>query len=66
MYDLVIRNGVWWTGASLSERRDVAIQTGRIASVAKEIRRLGLGALDAAGHLVTPGLIDITCTCIPA
>jgi len=61
MYDLVIRNGVVVDPAQgLSERRDVAIQTGRIASVAKEIPPdSAWEVLDAAGHLVTPGLIDI-------
>lgn len=61
MYDLVIRNGVVVDPAQgLSERRDVAIQTGRIASVAKEIPPdSAWESLDASGHLVTPGLIDI-------
>jgi len=44
----------------LSERRDVAIQTGRIAAVAKDIPPdSAWEVLDASGHLVTPGLIDI-------
>jgi len=61
MYDLVIRNGVVVDPArGLAERRDVAIQTGRIVSVAKEIPPdSAWEALDASGHLVTPGLIDI-------
>src|SRR5512137_2438604 len=61
MYDLVIRNGVVVDPAQgLSERRDVAIQTGRIAAVAKEIPPdSAWEVLDASGHLVTPGLIDI-------
>jgi dihydroorotase len=61
MYDLVIRNGVVVDPAQgLSERRDVAIQSGRIATVAKEIPPdSAWEVLDASGHLVTPGLIDI-------
>jgi dihydroorotase len=61
MYDLVIRNGLLVDPAQgLSERRDVAIRSGRIVSVAAEIAPDSAGdVLDAAGHLVTPGLIDI-------
>lgn len=61
MHDLVIRNGVVVDPAQgVSERRDVAIQTGRIAAVAKEIPPdSAWEVLDASGHLVTPGLIDI-------
>ena len=61
MYDLVIRNGVVVDPAQgLSERRDVAIQAGRIVSVANEIPPdSAWEVLDTAGHLVTPGLIDI-------
>jgi dihydroorotase len=61
MYDLVIRNGVVVDPAQgLSERRDVAIQAGRIVSVAREIPAdSAREVLDASGHLVTPGLIDI-------
>jgi dihydroorotase len=61
MYDLVIRNGLLVDPAhGLSERRDVAIRSGRIVSVAAEIAPDSAGdVLDAAGHLVTPGLIDI-------
>jgi len=61
MYDLVIRNGVVVDPAQgLSERRDVAIQTGRIVAVARELAPdAGWDVLDAADHLVTPGLIDI-------
>jgi len=61
MYDLVIRNGVVMDPAQgLSERRDLAIQAGRIVSVASEIAPdAAWDSLDASGHLVTPGLIDI-------
>jgi dihydroorotase len=61
MYDLVIRNGVVMDPAQgLSGRRDLAIQAGRIVSVASEIAPdAAWDSLEASGHLVTPGLIDI-------
>lgn len=61
MYDLVIRNGVVVDPAQgLSERRDVAIESGRVAAVAQEIPPdSAWEVLDASGHVVTPGLIDI-------
>lgn len=61
MYDLVIRNGVLVDPAlGRSEKRDLAIQAGRIVSVAAEIAPdAAWDSLDASGHLVTPGLIDI-------
>ncbi len=61
MYDLVIKNGVVVEpDQGTSERMDVAIQTGRIASVAPDIPPdSAWEALDVSGHLVTPGLIDI-------
>lgn len=61
MYDLVIRNGVVVGPAQgLSERQDVAIAQGRIAAVASDIPPdSAWEVLNASGHLVTPGLIDI-------
>ena len=61
MYDLVIRNGLVFDSAQgLSEKRDLAIQAGRIVSVAAEIAPdAAWDSLDASGYLVTPGLIDI-------
>ena len=61
MYDMVIRNGLMIDPAQgLSGRRDLAIQAGRIVSVASEIAPdAAWDSLDASGHLVTPGLIDI-------
>ena len=61
MYDLVIRNATVIDPAhGLSARRDLAVERGRIAAVAPEISPdVGWEALDASGHVVTPGLIDI-------
>ena len=59
--DLVVRNGTVVDPASgLDERRDVRISGGRIAAVEPDIpRRDGDEEIDAAGHLVVPGLVDL-------
>ena len=59
--DLVIRNGTVIDPASgLNDRCDVRISGGRIAGIEREIaRRDGDEEMDAAGHLVVPGLVDL-------
>jgi dihydroorotase len=61
MLDLVIRGGtVVDPGQGPAARRDVAIAQGRIVRVAPEIEaEPPAEALEASGHLVTPGLIDL-------
>ncbi|HYL82043.1 MAG TPA: amidohydrolase/deacetylase family metallohydrolase [Candidatus Acidoferrum sp.] len=61
MYDLLIKGGsVIDPVGGLQEVADLAIERGRIVSVAKDIPRdLSWEVLDASGHLVTPGLIDL-------
>ena len=61
MFDLLVKGGTIIDPAHGSqENKDVAISQGRIVSVAKDIPRdLSWEVLDASGHLVTPGLIDI-------
>jgi N-acyl-D-aspartate/D-glutamate deacylase len=58
-YDLVIRNGtiVDGTGAA-AYRGDIAISGDRIAAVG-ELDGAGKETIDADGHLVTPGFVDI-------
>ena len=58
-YDLVIKNGtiVDGTGAA-AYRGDVAIAGDRIAAVG-ELDGSGKETIDADGHLVTPGFVDI-------
>ena len=58
-YDLVIRGGtvVDGTGAPAYEA-DVAVKDGVIVSVGS-VRGQGVEELDARGHLVTPGFVDI-------
>jgi len=61
-YDLLIRGGtVIDPRRNLSEVRDIGIRDGRIAAVERDLTRSG-GAervLDAAGRIVTPGLVDM-------
>ncbi len=61
MYDLVIAGGTLVDqGSGLHEKKDVAVEKGRIALVESHIPRDGAWeVLDASDHLVTPGLIDI-------
>jgi N-acyl-D-aspartate/D-glutamate deacylase len=59
VHDLVIRNGTIVDGTG-AERRpgDVAVDGGVITAVG-EVADGGRRELDAAGHLVTPGFVDI-------
>lgn len=68
IYDLLIQNGtVIDPKNGLNTRRDVAIKDGKIARVAENIPALHASkAVDAAGHYVTPGLIDIHVHVFPA
>jgi dihydroorotase len=60
-WDLLIRGGTLIDPAQgLSARRDVALQGGRVAAVAETLASADAGeVIDAAGALVTPGLIDL-------
>lgn len=62
MMDLLIRGGtVVDPAAGRAYEADVLVKDGRVAAVEKKITARGRGArvLDAAGKLVTPGLIDM-------
>lgn len=61
MYDLVIAGGTLVDAAhGLQEKKDVAIEKGRIVLVDKDIPRdRAWEVLDATDHIVTPGLIDV-------
>jgi len=61
MFDLVVRGGtVVDPGQGPAARQDVAIAQGRIVRVAPEIEAgPPTEVLEASGHLVTPGLIDM-------
>jgi N-acyl-D-amino-acid deacylase len=60
MLDLLIRNG-WVVDGSGSARflADVAVEGDRIAGVGRIEGAEALQTIDAAGHAVTPGFIDI-------
>ena len=59
MYDLLIRNGFVVDGTGEAGRiADVAVQGDRIAEIAPSIRKPARKTIDAAGKMVTPGLID--------
>jgi N-acyl-D-amino-acid deacylase len=57
-HDLVIRGGtvIDGTGAP-GQRADVAVDGDRVAEIGEDLR--GRTELDASGHVVTPGFIDI-------
>src|SRR5687768_14248658 len=58
-YDLVIRNGRVIDGSgNPAIFADVAIKGGKIAAVGK-IEGKGARELDAIGHIVAPGFIDV-------
>lgn len=60
MYDLVIHGGyVMDPESGLADYRDVAVADGVIACVSPACLTHARREIDAAGHLVTPGLIDI-------
>jgi len=61
MYDLVIAGGTLVDPAQgLHEKKDVAIEKERIVLVDTDIPRdRSWEVLDASGHIVTPGLVDI-------
>ena len=60
VYDLIIRNAriVDGTGAP-AFTGDVAVEGGRIAAVAPSIEGSASREIDAGGHLLTPGFVDI-------
>ncbi len=58
-YDLVIRGGRLFDGSGGAPRdADVAVKDGRIAAVG-QISGAGAEESDAAGHIVTPGFVDV-------
>ena len=58
-FDLVIRNGAVIDGTGEDPREaDVAVTNGKIAAVGK-LGGSGAEEIDAKGHIVTPGFVDI-------
>src|SRR5216683_437558 len=59
-WDLLVRDGTLIDPArSIAAKRDVAFSGGRVAAVAETLTGEAIETIDAAGGLVTPGLIDI-------
>ena len=58
-YDLVITNGIVVDGTGLPRRRaDVGVRDGRIAAIGFIEASEGARHIDAAGHVVAPGIVD--------
>jgi dihydroorotase len=59
-WDLLVRGATLTDPAqSISARRDVAFSAGKVAAVAETLAGDATDTIDAAGALLTPGLIDI-------
>jgi dihydroorotase len=59
-WDLLVRGGTLIDPAqSIAAKRDVAFRDGRVVAVAETLTGEATEVLDAAGAMVTPGLIDI-------
>src|SRR5207245_9930404 len=58
--DLLMRGCTVVDGTGAPERRaDVLVRDGRIAAVGRDLAADGARVIDAAGHVVAPGFIDI-------
>jgi N-acyl-D-aspartate/D-glutamate deacylase len=59
-YDLIIRNGLIVDGSGAAPwRGDVAVKAGIIAAVGALLPGTAEEEIDAGGHLVTPGFVDV-------
>ena len=59
-YDLIVANGEVFDGSGGPGRRlDIGIKDGRIVELAESIQGAADRTIDAAGHIVTPGFIDV-------
>ena len=59
MHDIIIRGGLVYDGSGAEPRHaDIAIDGERITAVG-ELTKNALEEIDASGHIVTPGFVDI-------
>lgn len=59
-YDLIIRNGMLVDGSGLPRRRvDVGVRDGKVARLAHLGMATAAEEIDATGHVVAPGIVDI-------
>jgi dihydroorotase/N-acyl-D-amino-acid deacylase len=60
-YDLIIKNGTLYTGAAPRAfiQSSVAIKGNKIVKIAPKIKGLTKRVIDAKGHIVSPGFIDL-------
>ncbi len=62
MYDVLVKNGHVMDGCGNPWfKADVGIKDGKIVSIGKLNDALAAETIDAAGHIVSPGFIDIHC-----
>lgn len=61
MLDLIIRNGwiVDGTGEKKAWRGEVGVKDGKISAVAEHIDDAAVQVLDAKGHIIAPGFLDV-------
>ena len=63
-YDILITNGMTYSGiANEPEIADIGIQGDKISAVGKLDRNAARRLIDATGHIVTPGFIDVHTHC---
>ena len=59
-YDLVIKDGMVIDGTRLPRYRgDIGVKDGKIAKIGRIQAHEGTKTLDAEGHMVVPGFIDL-------
>ena len=59
-FDLVVKNGMIVDGSGLPRYRgDVGVKDGKIAEIGRINGAATAETLDAEGHVVTPGFVDV-------